>query len=51
VIPALRRLRQEEQEFQASLGCIVELCLKNRNKKKEEACTTSSRKHFQVSWP
>jgi hypothetical protein len=28
VIPALRRLRQEDGELEASLGCTVRLCLK-----------------------
>jgi hypothetical protein len=28
VIVAFRRLRQEDSEFQDSLGCIVKLCLK-----------------------
>jgi hypothetical protein len=36
VIPALRRLRQEDHEFLASLGYIARLCLKNKNKKKKE---------------
>jgi hypothetical protein len=38
-IPALRRLRQEEQGFQANLGYIVRPCLKNKteqNKKRKE---------------
>jgi hypothetical protein len=29
IIPALRRLRQEEQEFKDSVGCIAKPCLKN----------------------
>jgi hypothetical protein len=29
VIPALRRWKQEDQEFKVSLGYIVRLCLKN----------------------
>jgi hypothetical protein len=28
VIPALRKLRQEDYEFEASLGCKVKICLK-----------------------
>jgi hypothetical protein len=32
VIPALRRLRQEECEFQVSLGYMVRPCLKEKKK-------------------
>jgi hypothetical protein len=32
----LRRLRQEDCEFQASLGCITRPHLKNRRKEKNE---------------
>jgi hypothetical protein len=32
ITPALRKLRQEDCEFEASLGCIAILCLKNQNK-------------------
>jgi hypothetical protein len=37
VILALRRLRQEDHEFEASLGCIHgKTCLKKKNKNKKQ---------------
>jgi hypothetical protein len=32
VTPALGRLKQEDQEFKASLGFMVSACLKDKNK-------------------
>jgi hypothetical protein len=32
IISALRRLRQEDHEFEASLGCIAKLYLKGKKK-------------------
>jgi hypothetical protein len=32
VLPVLRRLRQEVQEFEVSLGSLVRQCLKNKTK-------------------
>jgi hypothetical protein len=36
VIPALRRLRQKDLEFQASFGYITKSCLKRRKKKERK---------------
>jgi hypothetical protein len=44
VIPALRRLRQENYEFKASWGCIARLCLKTNHKKNVLNFRTSGRK-------
>jgi hypothetical protein len=33
--PALRRLRQENHKFKASMGCIVRPCLKTKTKTKK----------------
>jgi hypothetical protein len=33
-IPATRRLRQEDHELKASLGCIMRNCQKKKKKKK-----------------
>jgi hypothetical protein len=37
VIPALRRLRQEDNEFEDSLGYTKTICQKTNTKKKEES--------------
>jgi hypothetical protein len=34
-IPALGKLRQEDLEFKASLGCMVKCCLQQNNNKTE----------------
>jgi hypothetical protein len=34
-IPALRRLKQEDHKFEASLGYTVRLCLKNHANKQK----------------
>jgi hypothetical protein len=36
IIPAVRRLRQEDLEFKASLGYTAKPCLKKENKKKRK---------------
>jgi hypothetical protein len=46
VIPALRRLRQEDLKFQASLGYMVRLCLKNTNNKMEYSYKTQLHKNI-----
>jgi hypothetical protein len=33
IISALRRLRQEDLEFKAGLGCIVRSCVKKKKKR------------------
>jgi hypothetical protein len=43
VIPALRRLRQEEGKFETSLGHIVRLCLKKNPGVAGHACTPGGR--------
>jgi hypothetical protein len=43
VIPAFRRLRQEDCEFKASLGYIVRPCLKKKNPEKKFRSV--------ISWP
>jgi hypothetical protein len=43
VIPALGRLRQEDQEFKASLCYIVSLCFKKKRKKKRKNLVMSYR--------
>lgn len=36
VVPLLRKLRQEEREFKASLGSMVRPCLKKQKAKQNE---------------
>jgi hypothetical protein len=45
VIPALERLRQEDQELQVSLSYTVSHCLKKRNRKVKE------KKPLQIKYP
>jgi hypothetical protein len=47
IIPTLGSLRQENQEYEASLGYIVRLCLKNKpttNKTKQNKCFRNPQK-------
>jgi hypothetical protein len=39
VIPALRRLRQKDLKFEASLGSMERTCLKKKKKKLHVPCT------------
>jgi hypothetical protein len=44
VIPALRRLRQEDHEFEASLVYILRSCLQKEKKKMSKTITTATTK-------
>jgi hypothetical protein len=44
-IPVPRRLRQEDHEFEASLGCIVRSCLKKKKKSEIGCCNVGSSKN------
>jgi hypothetical protein len=43
IIPALRRLRQEDLEFKASLGYTAKPCLKKKVKNILTSCLTEKR--------
>jgi hypothetical protein len=40
VIPALRRLRQEDYEYEASLNYIAKFCLKKKKERKHKLSQT-----------
>jgi hypothetical protein len=46
IVPAPRRQRQEEQEFEASLGCKERPCLNNNNNNKAKQAGTCTREKY-----
>jgi hypothetical protein len=49
VIPALRRLRKEDHEFQASLLYLVRSCLKNKRKENKQKIVSIKSFNFSSS--
>jgi hypothetical protein len=49
VVPALRRLRQEDHEFEASLGSLARSCLKTKTKRQNyrDSKNTSGNQEFE----